>query len=47
MFDGGVSEVPSTVNGKAVAYWVTADGGVSIYTPAALSYDELFWHRCV
>ena len=44
VFDGGVSEVPSTVNGKAVAYWVTADGGVSIYTPAALSYDELFWH---
>lgn len=42
VFDGGVSEVPSTVNGKAVAYWVTADGGLSIYTPATLSYDELF-----
>ena len=44
VFDGGVSEVPSTVNGKAVAYWATADGGFSIYTPATLSYDELFWH---
>ncbi len=32
VFDGGVSEVPSTVNGKAVDYWVTADGG-SASTP--------------